>query len=254
MKRLLLRANRSVSVLFAMWLAGCASDSGNYQQPIARQEGSWNVEVETGLLGNFWVNLGPYRTEKINSWHGTTTSETGIQQAGFETKGKPFVFELATPSGDVLHVARGIKRGDKVIKTGQVEIPLGSSWTYLGLITRNGQPLAEFATKWTKDNFLGSSRSSEQSLSVNSKPIIIEQRKQPYSSTNSHMQIVGQDYFLDGVKVGSFEFIPSDHLWVDQSAPLEIQHAIVAHAASMVAEAAEAEKQAAAASWSNLRL
>tara|TARA_R110002072_G_scaffold287242_1_gene452611 strand:- start:67886 stop:68617 length:732 start_codon:yes stop_codon:yes gene_type:complete len=241
-------------ILFAVWFAGCASDSGNYQPPIARREGSWNVEVEKGMLGNFWVNLGPYRTEKINSWHGTTTSETGVQQAGFETKGKPFVFELATPSGDVLHVARGIKRGDKIIKTGQVEIPLGSSWTYLGLITRNGQPLAEFATKLTKDDFLGSSRSAEQSLMVGSRPIVIEERKQPYSSGSSYMQTVGQDYFLDGVKVGSFEFEPSYDLWVEQSAPLEIQHAIVAHVASMVAVIAEAEKQAAAASWSNIRL
>ena len=68
------------------------------------------------------------------------------------------------------------------------------------------------------------------------------------------MQTVGQDYFLDGVKVGSFEFEPSYDLWVEQSAPLEIQHAIVAHVASMVAVIAEAEKQAAAASWSNIRL
>ena len=239
--------------LFTMWLSGCASDLSEDQTTATLHEDSWNVVVDQGLLGNFWINLGPYQTKKINSWHGTTTSETGIKQAGFETKGKPFVFELATPSGDVLHVARGIQRGDMVIKTGQVKIPLASSWTDVGLITRNGQPLAEFATKWTKDDFLDTSRSKEQSLSVNAKPIIIEPRKKPYSSASTRLQIVGQDYYLDGVKVGSFEVFPTYYLWVEQSTPLEIQHSIVAHAACIVAEQTEADKQAAAASWSNIR-
>lgn len=236
----------TASCLTAMCLAGCATSPDEFQPTIAGDTGPWDVAVNSDALGNFWINFGPYRTDWINSWRGKTNSETGIQQAGFKTKGKPFVFELVAPSGQVLHVARGIQRGDKIIKTGQVKIPLAASWTDIGLITRDSQPLAEFATKWTKNDLLGSTRSKEQTLTVGSTPVVIETRTEKPSTIGAYEQIVGQDYFWEGAKVASVEISPDYRVWVDESADLDVQHAVVAHAASLVAEQTEDAKQAAA--------